>query len=73
MAIASCGLRVRELNFGFLKPPYDAVEATAAGVRAYFAERELPFRIAFRSTDRERCAPALEAAAGGARATRRRS
>jgi len=61
VAIASCGLRVRELNFGFLKPPYDDVAATAAAVRAYFAERKLPFRIALRSADRGRCAPALEA------------
>lgn len=60
VAIASCGLRVRELNLGFLKPPYDDVEATAAGVRAYFAERALPCRIAFRGADHERCAPALE-------------
>ena len=61
-AIASCGLRVRELNWGFLKPPYDDVEATAAAVRSYFVERQLPFRISFRGADRARCAPVLEAA-----------
>ena len=62
VAIACCGLPVEEFNFGFLKPPYDDVERTAATVRAYFAERKLPFRIAFRGADRELCAPALEAA-----------
>lgn len=61
VAIASCGLRVRELNAGFLKPPYDDVPATAAAVRAWFAERQLPFRLAFRGADRARCGPALEA------------
>jgi hypothetical protein len=62
VAIVSCGLRARDLNFGFLKPPYADVEATAAAVSAYFAERALPFRLAFRAADRERCAPQLEAA-----------
>jgi GNAT superfamily N-acetyltransferase len=62
VAIACCGLPVEELNWGFLKPPYDDVEATADAVRAYFAERKLPFRVSFRGADRERCVPALEAA-----------
>jgi hypothetical protein len=62
VAIACCGLPVEEFNWGFLKPPYDDVEATAAAVRAYFTERKLPFRISFRGADRARCAPALEAA-----------
>jgi hypothetical protein len=62
VAIVSCGLRVRQLNWAFLKPPYDDLEASAAAARAYFAERELPFRVSFRAADRARCAPALEAA-----------
>jgi GNAT superfamily N-acetyltransferase len=62
VAIACCGLPVQELNWGFLKPPYDDVEGTAAAVRAYFAERNLPFRVSFRGADRARCAPALDAA-----------
>jgi hypothetical protein len=61
VAIASCGLP-SDLNLAFLKPPYDGVEATAAGVRAYFAEKKLPFRLILRGEDRERCGPPLEAA-----------
>lgn len=62
VAIVSCGLAAEALNFGFLKPPYDGAPETAERVRAYFAERKLPFRLAFRGADRERCAPSLEAA-----------
>lgn len=62
VAIASCGLPSRELNLGFLKPPYDDVETTAVRVRDYFAERKLPFRLTFAGADRERCGAPLEAA-----------
>jgi GNAT superfamily N-acetyltransferase len=62
VAIACCGLAAQELNLGFLKPPYDGVEATASFVRSYFAERKLPFRLTFRGADRERCIPPLAAA-----------
>ncbi len=61
VAIASCGLRARELNFGFLKPPYVDLEAAAAAVRSYFAERKLPFRLMLRGADRALCMPQLEA------------
>jgi len=61
VAIASCGLPVQELNWGFLKPPYDGVAATAAAVHSHFAGRGLPFQVTLRSPDAERCAGALEA------------
>lgn len=50
VAIASCGLPVEQLNWGFLKPPYGDVVATAAAVRSYFAARKLPFRLTYRVT-----------------------
>ena len=61
VAIVSCGLAVQSLNFGFLKPPYDDVDATAAAVRAYFTERGLPFQLTLRDGDARRGARALEA------------
>jgi len=54
VAIASCGLPVQDLNWGFLKPPYQDVEATAAAVRSYFADRKLPFQLTFRQLERQR-------------------
>jgi GNAT superfamily N-acetyltransferase len=60
VAIASCGLPARPLNWGFLKPPCDDVPTAAERVRAWFVERDLPYRIAFRGVDRGRCAPELE-------------
>jgi len=54
VAIASCGLPVQDLNWGFLKPPYQDVEATAAAVRSYFADRRLPFQLTFRQLERQR-------------------
>jgi GNAT superfamily N-acetyltransferase len=56
VAIASCGLPVEALNWGFLKPPYDAPLATAATVRSYFDRRRLPFRLAFRAEARRELA-----------------
>jgi GNAT superfamily N-acetyltransferase len=53
VAIASCGHPVETLNMGFLKPPHEDLAATAAGVRSYFEERGLPFRLAYRDDQRE--------------------
>ncbi len=53
VAIACCGLPVPELNWGFLKPPYDSLDATAGLVRSAFADRRLDFRLAFRGDHRE--------------------
>ncbi len=52
VAIASCGLPVEELNWGFLKPPYTDLGATAAAVQSYFADSKLPFKLAFRGDQR---------------------
>ncbi len=60
VAIASCGLPVEQLNFGFPKPPFDDLRATADAVRTYFGSRELPFQLTFRAGDRRRAAEALE-------------
>jgi hypothetical protein len=54
VAIASCGLPVEQLNWGFLKPPYDDVTTAAAAARAYFGERGLPFKLLFRDVPRQR-------------------
>ena len=62
VAIACCGVPAEAFNWGFLKPPYDGVADTAAAVRAWFAERKLPFRVSFRAADAAQCGPALEAA-----------
>jgi len=51
VAIACCGLPVKSLNWGFLKPPYDDLGATSAAVRSYFADRKLPFQLTFRDAD----------------------
>jgi len=61
VAIVSCGLPERTLNWGFLKPPYTDLAAAAGRVRAYFEERKLPFQLTFRDVS---LAPAraLEAA-----------
>lgn len=48
VVIASCGLPVEELNWGFLKPPYEDPEGTAAAVQSYFGSRGLPFKLLFR-------------------------
>ena len=48
VAISSCGLPAEELNFGFLKPPYDDLEGTASAVHSYFADSKLPFKLMFR-------------------------
>jgi GNAT superfamily N-acetyltransferase len=61
VAIACCGLPERSLNWGFLKPPYDDLAATAGTVRAYFTDRRLPFQLTFRDVERAP-ARALEAA-----------
>lgn len=52
VAIASCGLPVEELNWGFLKPPYDDLEGTAASVEAHFGTAGLPFKLVFRGDQR---------------------
>ena len=51
LAIASCGLPVRDFNWGFLKPPYEDLDATAEAVRSYFTDRKLPFRVTARGLD----------------------
>jgi hypothetical protein len=53
VAVACCGLPVLEFNWGFLKPPYDDLHATAATVRSYFENRKLPFRLTFRHLERQ--------------------
>jgi GNAT superfamily N-acetyltransferase len=60
-AIVSCGLPVENLNWGFLKPPYDDLVATAAAVRSWFAERKLPFQLTLRDADPHRVMRELEA------------
>ncbi len=50
-AIASCGLPVQDFNWGFLKPPYEDLDSTAAQVRSYFIERNLPFRLTSRGLE----------------------
>jgi hypothetical protein len=57
VAIVCCGLPAEALNWGFLKPPYDDLEATAAAVRSYFADRKLPFNLTFRDGEQR---PVLE-------------
>ena len=52
VAIVCCGLRAQNLNWGFLKPPYPDVAASAERVRAYFGERKLPFQLTFRDPAR---------------------
>jgi hypothetical protein len=59
VAISSCGLPVQLLNFGFLKPPWQDLLATADAVRAYFADRKLPFQLTFRDPPERRPARAL--------------
>src|SRR5215469_11049824 len=51
LAIASCGLPVRDFNWGFLKPPYEDLDGTAEAVRSYFTGRRLPFRLTARGLD----------------------
>jgi len=60
VAITSCGLPADALNWGFLKPPYADLGATAEAVRAYFNERKLPFNLTFRDADPRRILEALE-------------
>ena len=60
VAIVCCGLPVEQLNFGFLKPPYDDLAATAAAVRSYFVDRKLPFQLMFREEGRNRSIQELE-------------
>ena len=73
VAIVCCGLPAESLNWGFLKPPYDDLEATAAAVKKYFADRKLPFNLTFRDGESSsRAASARSRAAGVARAIRRR-
>lgn len=49
VAIVCCGLPVQALNWGFLRLPCDDVTEATAAVRAYFAERKLPFQLTVRS------------------------
>lgn len=51
VAISSCGLPVEELNWGYLKPPYEDLGSTASAVRSYFEKTRLPYRLAFRAGD----------------------
>jgi hypothetical protein len=52
VAIACCGLPVQTLNWGFLKPPYEDLAASAGAVRSYFSERKLPYQLTFRDVER---------------------
>jgi hypothetical protein len=52
VAISSCGLPERSLNWGFLKPPYDDLTGATAAVARYFGERKLPFQLTFRDAAR---------------------
>jgi len=52
VSISCCGLPVEELNWGFLKPPHNDLEATAAAVQSYFAHSRLPFKLCFRGHER---------------------
>lgn len=61
VAIACCGLPAEALNWGFLKPPYSDLAATAAAVHAYFRERKLPFNLTFRDADPRRIVSELGA------------
>ena len=60
VAIVSCGLPVEQLNWGFLKPPYDDLDTAAAVTRSHFAVGGLPFKLAFRGDHQEAMRP-LEA------------
>ena len=51
VALCCCGLPAEPLNWGFLKPPYDDVHATAEAVKAYFSTRQLPFNVTVRDTE----------------------
>lgn len=51
VAIVSCGLPAESLNWGFLKPPYTDLAASAEAVRAYFTERKLAFNVTFRDAE----------------------
>ena len=57
VALCCCGLPAEPLNWGFVKPPYADVGATADAVRSYFAERRLPFNLTLRD---ENPRPVLE-------------
>ena len=61
VAIACCGLPAETLNWGFLKPPYADLAATAASVQAYFAQRKLGFNLTFRDPDPQRVLAPLTA------------
>jgi hypothetical protein len=61
VAIACCGLPVPEFNWGFVRPPFRDVAATAAAVQAYFEARQLPFQIQLREKGGEPAARELEA------------
>lgn len=60
VAIVCCGAPAEPLNWGFVKPPYGDLAATAAAVRAYFAERALPFQLSIRELDGDRPLRELE-------------
>jgi GNAT superfamily N-acetyltransferase len=61
VAIACCGLPAETLNWGFLKPPYPDLAATAASVQAYFTERKLLFSLMFRDAEPQRILAPLSA------------
>ena len=48
VALCCCGLPAEPLNWGFVKPPYADLGATADAVSSYFAERRLPFNLTLR-------------------------
>lgn len=52
VAIACCGLPAQSLNWGFLKPPYEDLAASAGAVRSYFTDRKLPYQLTFRDIER---------------------
>src|SRR5262245_25634238 len=49
------------MNWGFLKPPYPDLAATAAAVRAYFDERKLVFSLMLRDPEPQRILEPLAA------------
>jgi ribosomal protein S18 acetylase RimI-like enzyme len=48
VAIVCCGLPAQSLNFGFLRPPYRDLAASAVAARAYFEARKLPYQLSYR-------------------------
>jgi GNAT superfamily N-acetyltransferase len=67
--IASCGFRVRNFNFAWLRPPFADLEGSIRRATEYFGARKLPFRFMLRSQFEPGCTGALREA--GLRASQR--